>query len=362
MLSNKEIIFNTEFTPRFYRRSVPTEKTELDSLLNEQPGIVVYDTILKQLKELVECRQPHKRFNGEELQQEIEKLLAAAETSDYGVWVYYAWNNKLVHILDEKEFTELRTNRNHYKITPEEQATLATKKIAIIGLSVGQSVALTIAMERLAGELRLADFDELDLSNCNRIRTSLTNIGLKKTTITAREIAEIDPFIKVVCYNDGITAENLDDFLTGNGQVDVMIDECDSIDIKLLSRVKAKSYRIPVVMDTSDRGMLDIERFDIEPQRPLLHGLAEGIDPIELAKLSPQEKLPFIMKIIDIQGLSERSKWSLSEIGKSLKTWPQLASAVIMGGGITADTVRKILLKQSSVSGRFFIDLDKLII
>src|SRR5690606_25672346 len=120
--------------------------------------------------------------------------LAGADPYEYGVWVYYPWSHRLVHLLDEKEFVEVRTNRNQYKITPEEQALLATKKIGVIGLSVGQSIALSLAMERLFGELRLADFDVLELSNMNRIRAGAQDLGLSKVVVAAREIAEIDPY------------------------------------------------------------------------------------------------------------------------------------------------------------------------
>lgn len=83
---------------------------------------------------------------------------------EHGVWVYFPWNKTLVHLLDQEEFLFVRTNRNRDKITEQEQQILAKKKIGIIGLSVGQSVALTLAMERSVGELRLADFDCLELS------------------------------------------------------------------------------------------------------------------------------------------------------------------------------------------------------
>src|SRR5690606_20421554 len=99
----------------------------------------------------------------------------------------------------------------------EEQNILLSKKIGIIGLSVGQSVAISLAMERSFGELRIADFDTLDLSNMNRIRTGLFNLGIKKSWMVAREIAEIDPFLKVTVYEEGITDENIDDFFTLGG-------------------------------------------------------------------------------------------------------------------------------------------------
>jgi tRNA A37 threonylcarbamoyladenosine dehydratase len=52
------------------------------------------------------------------------------------------------------------------------------KRIGVVGLSVGQSVALTLALERSFGELRLADFDRLDLSNLNRIRAGVHDLNL----------------------------------------------------------------------------------------------------------------------------------------------------------------------------------------
>src|SRR5690606_500097 len=115
-------------------------------------------------------------------------------------------------LLDEAEFVAMRTNRNQYKITQEEQDVLATRKIGVIGLSVGQSIALTLAMERVCGELRLADFDTAELTNLNRIRTGVHNLGLHKTIIAAREIAEIDPFLKVLIFSEGVTDENIDPF------------------------------------------------------------------------------------------------------------------------------------------------------
>ena len=61
--------------------------------------------------------------------------------------------------------------------------------------------------------------------------------------------------------------------------------KCDSFPIKILSRLKARDYHIPVLMDTSDKGLIDIERFDLEPQRALFHGLLETED-YETIKIS----------------------------------------------------------------------------
>ena len=231
-----------------------------------------------------------------------------------------------------------------------------------MGLSVGQSVSITMSMERSFGELRIADFDSLELTNLNRIRTGVQNLGLPKTTIVAREIAEIDPFLKVTIFKEGLTEDNIDDFLTRGGQLDVLVDECDGLEMKVLMREKANPLGIPVVMDMSDRGVLDIERFDVNKDYPLLHGLIEGLNYEKLAQLKTyEEKVPFLLPIIDDRTLSKRLKASMVEIGTSLVTWPQLASAVAYGGAVAGDICRKILLKHEIPSGRFILDLNELV-
>ena len=216
-------------------------------------------------------------------------------------------------------------------------------------------------MERSCKEIRLADFDHLDLSNLNRIRTALHNLGLNKAIITAREISEIDPFIRVRCFTDGVTDENIENFILYEGKLDLLIDECDSLDMKVQLRNTARSHRIPVVMDTSDKGLLDIERFDLEPERQIFHGLIGDLDPEALKELSTKDKIPIVLKITGEDSISTRLKASLIEIDTTIKTWPQLASSVILGGAVAADVSRRILLNQTSESGRYFVDLEELI-
>ena len=254
---------NKIYKPVFFSLTVPGQREILEALLPKV--IAVSDELYDQLKDLLKSRHPTQTLTEDDYKNLIERHLSGSDLFSYGVWVYYPWNKKLVHILDEKEFIEVRTSRNQYKITKEEQEKLATKTVGVIGLSVGQSVSVTMAMERACGELRLADFDVLELTNYNRIRTGLHNLGLNKAVTVAREIAEIDPFLKTVCYVDGITEENIEDFLTKNGKLDLLIDECDGLDVKILCRQKAKALQIPVVMEASDRGTVDVERFDLEP-------------------------------------------------------------------------------------------------
>jgi len=348
-------------TVRFFHLQSPPQQAAFEELLQTTPGIRVHDTIRQQLQELVKIRHPAERLTPEALQQKATEHMGSTPAHEYGVWVYYPWSRRLVHILDEAEFVEMRTSRNQPKITAAEIKTLATKKIGVIGLSVGQSAALTLAMERLCGEIRIADFDTLDLSNLNRIRAGIHNIGLPKTTIVAREIAEIDPFLKVSCFEKGITEENIQDFLLNGGRLDVLVEECDSMDVKIMSRQQARAARIPVIMETSDRGMMDIERFDLEPQRPLLHGrVQDSLTAGDIRRFTGEQRMQVALNILDYDNISAKLRNAIHEIGKTITTWPQLASAVALGGAMVGHVCREICLGHPISSGRYYVDPDQL--
>ncbi|MBK8228135.1 MAG: ThiF family adenylyltransferase [Flavobacteriales bacterium] len=346
--------------PVFFRLANSSDQRGLEELLRRHSGITVHNQLNAQLRELLRARCPAVKWTEEDLEAAVIAHLNGCSPELYGCWVFYPWSNRLVHLLDEPEFAEVRTDRNRNKITTEEQAILATKRVGVIGLSVGQSVSLAMAMERSCGELRLADFDTLDLSNLNRIRSGVHHLGIRKTVNAAREIAEIDPYLMVTCYHEGITEENLDRFLTEGGKVDLLIEECDSVAVKIIARQRAKAHRIPVVMDTSDRGMIDVERFDLEPDRPILHGLVEHLDAPKGTEVNPELNRALSMALIDPAMLSARMRESLPLIGRNLSSWPQLASAVMMGGGAACDAARRILLGQLQSSGRWFVDAAEL--
>ena len=354
---------NELYVPSFFRLADSTDLQAFNELVAND-CVMVFDEIYDQLRELIKSRNPKIKLTAADYEQRITQHIGATPITEYGVWVYYPWSQRLVHILDKEEFIELRTSANKNKITIAERERLATKKVGVIGLSVGQSVSMTLALERGCGELRIADFDRLELNNMNRIRTGVHNLGLLKTYAVAREIAELDPYFKVVCFSEGITEANIHQFFTENGKLDLVIDECDGVNIKILCRIKARELNVPVLMEASDRGTLDVERFDLEPDRPIIHGWLEGLtlDFEIINKLkTAEEKLPYMLPISGLDTLSPRMKASMVEIEQTITTWPQLATAVTLGGALTADTCRRIFLDQFTNSGRYFIDLEELI-
>lgn len=286
------------------------------------------------------------------LRPAVEPELLAEPTR----WAYYPWRRSVVAVPGPNAFRRLRLDRNRNMITLGEQQRLAGLTIGVVGLSVGHAIAHTLAAEGLFGQLRLADFDTLELSNLNRVPATVFDIGVNKAIVAAQRIAELDPYLAVHVLTDGLTPDSIGDFING---LDVVVEECDSLDIKVAVRLEARRRQIPVVMATSDRGLVDVERFDLEPDRPILHGLLGNIDPIALAGLTSSDKVPHVLRILDAAGLSSRAAASLVEVGRTLSTWPQLAGDVAIGAAAAAEVVRRIGLGEPLTSGRVRIDVSR---
>ena len=269
-------------------------------------------------------------------------------------WAYYPWRRSLVAVLGPRGFRMLRLDRNRNMITAAEQDRLGELKVGVAGLSVGHVIAHTLAVQGLCGELRLGDFDALELSNLNRVPATLFDLGVNKAKVAARRIAEIDPYLTVYVQDDGLTVDNAEAFVDG---LDIVVEECDALDMKAVLREMARSRGIPVLMSTSDRGLIDVERFDLEPTRPILHGLLGEIDAALFPGMSSREKIPHILRHLDAERLSPRTAASLIEVDRSLSTWPQLAADVNLGATSLAEAIRRIGLGEELASGRTRIDV-----
>ena len=232
------------------------------------PRVVVVDELAAQLEQIVRGRAP--AGDPVRIEAAVERLLEGRTPAAFGTWAFYPWSCRLVHVLPEPLHRELRLDRNRYAITAEEQARLGRLCIAVAGLSVGRAIVSAMAHEGIGGELRLADFDVLELSNLNRVAGGLADVGVGKVVLAARAIAELDPYIRVVAFPRGVEETTIGDFIAG---ADVVVDECDDLAIKVQLREHARAAGLPVVMATSHRGMLDVERFDLEPGRAVFHGL-----------------------------------------------------------------------------------------
>jgi hypothetical protein len=127
----------------------------------------------------------------------------------------------------------------------------------------------------------------------------------------------------------------------------------------LLTRILCRKHRIPVLMETSDRGLLDVERYDLDPDRPLLHGMLD--ENSYHPGLTPEEKRALLLQTLDLSMASPRGVGSLKEIGNSISTWPQKAVDVVAGGATVAMAAEMILLGEAIASGRRYVDIQSVI-
>ncbi|MEU9710862.1 ThiF family adenylyltransferase [Streptomyces sp. NPDC047967] len=344
--------------PELFDLENPRDAHAFEKLLGSGSVREVSDTIEAQLEELVTCREPGLRASPEGIAHAVAQQLAGREVQRYGSWAWYPWSGRLVHLLPREEFRLVRTDRNRGRIERPQQRNLLERRVGIIGLSVGSSAALTFAMEGIAGGYKLADFDALSVSNLNRLRAGVHHLGLNKCVIAARQMTEIDPWLDIEIYTQGLNDDVMREFFVGgHGPIDLLVEECDTPYVKLAAREIARELRVPVVMDANDRGLLDVERFDLEPARPLLHGVLGDTTAGDLADLTPQEQADVILAMVDRSRISPELEASISRIGTDLSSWPQLASGVALGGALTAEAARRILLGLPRPSGRFYTDL-----
>jgi tRNA A37 threonylcarbamoyladenosine dehydratase len=357
----------TAYAPLVFEAGSQATATALEQLIAERRVWLIRDLIHQQLAELVASRTPAEDLTAEKTAELVRQHLGSTPESAFGNWVYYPWSGRLVHVLPESDYRFLRQDRNRYKITTNEQIRLADCCISIAGLSVGMASAATLALEGVGSRYRLADPDCLSLSNLNRLRTGMHNVGVNKAVVAAQELYEIDPYLEIEIFVEGVTDENMDRFLgfrpgePRSRLSDLLVEECDDLHMKIRLRERARELRIPVIMETSDRGLLDIERFDLEPTRPVLHGALAGTRAERLRELSTKEKVPFVLAIVDAEQASCAALASMIEVKRSISTWPQLASSVALGGAVVTDAARRVLLGTLRKSGRFRVDIDEIV-
>lgn len=322
-------------------------------------GKITYiDAYSSALEELFFLEHPNLKKNMPEMKEGLKQFLLQKKVQ--GSWIYYPLQKKLVHTVEEKLYFKLRTARNRNIISETEQQYFRNTKIGIAGLSVGSAILEALVISGGPKYLKIADFDNLEITNLNRIRASLLDIGQNKTAIAARRCWELDPFAQIQIFDTGLNTKNLKQFLL-KPKLNIFIDEMDSLDLKIQTRLICKKNKLPVLMatDNGDSVILDVERFDIEPKRQIFHGLLSEVNIKNLKNLSFKQWLTLATKIVGPQHLTNRMRDSILLIGKTLPAVPQLGSSASMAGAAISFCVRKIANRQNLPSGRYIISLEE---
>jgi len=353
--------------PIFFDLNKTKDINKLGNYLKTDQIQYKIDEFEVQLKEFFGYKNPTlvytPNFNQEFINY-VKNLKKEKSLDKYGKWVFFPWLFCLIHILDEKDFFKVRTMRNQNLIKEKEQEIYYNSVIGLGGLSVGNSVALSIVLQGGGRHFRLADFDTMELSNTNRIRAGIQNLGLLKVEVTARQIYELNPYAKIELFDKGLTKENIDKFFVGPPKLDIMIDELDNLAVKYLIREKAKKYKIPIVMgaDNGDNAVVDVERYDFKKQPKFFHNRMGDVNYKYLNSLDKFGIGKSITKHIGVENVTKRMKDSLLEMGKTIVSWPQLGGAAMLNGSAVAYCVRKILNKEKIIDNRSLLSLDEKLI
>jgi molybdopterin/thiamine biosynthesis adenylyltransferase/rhodanese-related sulfurtransferase len=150
---------------------------------------------------------------------------------------YIAWLNAGYPVVTESEFTIEQLNRYSRQILLEEigeegQLRLLKTRILLVGAGgLGSPAGLYLAASGV-GTLGIADFDAVDISNLNRqIFHGTDDVGKLKTASAQSAIRRLNPDVKVVTYEDRITAHNALEII---GNYDIVIDGADNVETKFL--------------------------------------------------------------------------------------------------------------------------------
>lgn len=191
------------------------------------------------------------------------------------------------------------------------------------------------------GNFTIADLDAFELANFNRqYGASISTLGRPKAEVMERTISEINPEADIRTFPNGITLENLDQFLA---DVDIYVDSLDIFALEIRRAVFAACYEkgiptitaAPMGMGTAFLvfmpGKMSFEEYfcldgyDFEDQ---IIKFVIGVSPtvIQRKYLVDRSSVNFLMKKV-----------------------PSTAMGIEIAAGVACTNVLKILLKRGGV-------------
>jgi molybdopterin/thiamine biosynthesis adenylyltransferase len=331
---------------------------DIDAFAESNEHVRLVDLITEEsVREIVTARYGKVGSDSLEAKDKASHML---DDAAYGNWTYYPWRGEAFRLPEAEDFYAVRTARNRHFIKEEEQEVLRSKRVAHIGLSVGSNIALSAAQLGIGSEYLLADHDSISMSNLNRIRAHLGNVGMKKAEWLGQELALIDPYINQVQLDEGYTEDTevvMDDF-----KPDVIVEEVDDLRTKALLRQYAKSRCIPLVMvsDIGENSLVDIERHDKEYVKPFNGMVSEkDFDALTSGTLDQKQEEKMKIKIVGLKNISPRLVESAMD--PELEGLPQLGTTVAIGAGLGAAAIAGMFLGRNESSGRFKVSQRKVL-
>jgi molybdopterin/thiamine biosynthesis adenylyltransferase len=333
---------NQEYKPNFF------SEAEIGEIKAKHANHTYIDAFSRQVKELffIDNHSFIGSDKGQTYQTDEFKKYLEKHKDNY-VYIHYPWNNHIVRCIKEDDYIILKTNRNQDLITAEEQKRLYSYKVAVLGMSVGSNIAFVLTQAGISREITIADFDELDTTNLNRILAGVHQVGVNKTIVAARRIYEDNPFAEVNLLSEGVNETNLEELIR-QGKINCIVEEIDDMPFKIHARQLALKYKIPVVMvtDNGDGVVLHVERYDLGYDKIWGKEIDYYLETLNAGPVT--KEVAGKMIIGDIVGgphrVDPRMMQSVPKVlNKELVSWPQLGSAAILGGVVATVAIKNIV-------------------
>jgi hypothetical protein len=236
-----------------------------------------------------------------------EAMAEGRPEPDYGTYVFDP-RERALYLVAPVAWHRLALVTSNSKLLHDPEGALSWAEIrrrlegvvvGFAGVSVGGNVLEGWLREARPNRVKVADPDWVELTNLNRgERMTLRHVArsraarfdpsnpyetprVSKAAYIAHESSLVDPYVEFFVYEDGLTRENIERFLCGDGgsepKLDVLVEEMDDLDLKISVRQVARRHGIDVLMlsDFGHRVHALWNPFRTDPQAPLGHGASD---------------------------------------------------------------------------------------
>ncbi len=147
--------------------------------------------------------------------------------------------------IDKEDFYEKLWFRASMVFTDEEKEKIMNAKVGVIGVGGTGGIASEQLVRSGVSHLTLVDPDIFELTNINRQHfCTLSTIGMKKVEAGKKRLLDVNPFIEVKTFEDGINKHNAREIVEG---LDVIIDASDNKSAHYPLHRVAKELKVPVI-------------------------------------------------------------------------------------------------------------------
>lgn len=243
-------------------------------------------------------------------------------------------------------------SRNIGWVTKEEQQKLRKTKVAIGGLG-GVGGDHTIVLTRLGiSNFHISDLDDYDVPNFNRqAGANMSTLGKPKAGVMEETILGINPEATVKNFDNGITDDNLEEFLEG---VDIYVDSLDVFALEIRRKVFRRCYEKGIPTITAAPMGMGTAFLVFMPGKMSFDEYFNIIDPSPNASEYEKEQLfndNIIRFVIGVSPSVQQRHYLVdrSSVNFLKQKLPSVCMGVSLAAGTLCSNVLKLVLKRGEI-------------